>query len=98
MFVVMADGASEAEILGVKGLLMAEGMGAFEHRSSGHARIAVVGEMGKRRTMLTETLAALPGVETVTRDQSALQVDLARIPSRGHRHPGAGHGRSATAR
>ncbi len=67
MFVVMAVGAGEAEILGVKGLLLAEGMGAFEHRSGGHARIAVVGEMGKRRTTLTETLAALPGVETVTR-------------------------------
>ena len=66
MFVVMAAGASEAEILGVKGQILAEGMTPFDHASNGQTRIAVVGEMGARRSALGERLAALPGVEAVT--------------------------------
>jgi len=34
MFVVMAVGASEAEILGVKGQILAEGMTPFDHVSN----------------------------------------------------------------
>ena len=44
MFVVMADGASEAEILGVKGQILAEGLMPFDHAGSGNVSIAVVGE------------------------------------------------------
>jgi 3-deoxy-7-phosphoheptulonate synthase len=66
MFVVMAAGATEAEILGVKGQILAEGMTPFDHVANRHTLIAVVGEMGGRRTALSERLAAMPGVETVT--------------------------------
>jgi len=66
MFVVMAVGATEAEILGVKGQILAEGMTPFDHVADHHTVIAVVGEMGGRRQLLSERLAAMPGVETVT--------------------------------
>ena len=66
MFVVMAVDASEAEILGVKGQILAEGMTPFDHVANDHTAIAVVGEMGGRRTALSERLAAMPGVESVT--------------------------------
>ena len=66
MFVVMAADASEAEILGVKSQILAEGMTPFDHVAAGKTLIAVVGEMGPRRPALTERLAKLPGVETVT--------------------------------
>ena len=66
MFVVMATGATEAEILGVKGQILAEGMTPFDHVADHHTVIAVVGEMAGRRQLLSERLAAMPGVETVT--------------------------------
>lgn len=66
MFVVMASAATEAEILGVKGQILAEGMTPFDHVAAGRTVIAVVGEMGARRTALTERLAGLAGVERVT--------------------------------
>ncbi len=66
MFVVMAVGASEAEILGVKSQILAEGMTPFDHVAADRTVIAVVGEMGGRRPALTERLAALPGVASVT--------------------------------
>jgi 3-deoxy-7-phosphoheptulonate synthase len=66
MFVVMAVGATEAEILGVKSQILAEGMTPFEHVARGHTVIAVVGEMGGRRSVLSERLAAMPGVDGVT--------------------------------
>jgi 3-deoxy-7-phosphoheptulonate synthase len=66
MFVVMARTASEAEILGVKSQILAEGMTPFDHAGSERVVIAVVGEVGPRKQVLMSRLAALPGVEDVT--------------------------------
>ena len=66
MFVVMATGASEAEVLGVKSRILAEGLTPFDHQDVDHVVIAVVGEMGGRKPALLESFAALPGVERVT--------------------------------
>src|SRR6476646_3270003 len=66
MFVVMTVGASEAEILGVKSQILAEGLTPFAHVSGGRTTVAVVGEIGKRRPALLERFALLPGVATVT--------------------------------
>ena len=37
MFVVMTAGASEAEILGVKSQILAEGLTPFDHQDADHA-------------------------------------------------------------
>ncbi len=66
MFVVMAIGASEAEILGVKSHILAEGMSPYDHTGAERVVIAVVGEVGPKKQVLASRLAALPGVETVT--------------------------------
>src|SRR6478735_12660017 len=66
MFVVMTVGATEAEILGVKSRILAEGLTPFDHVSGGRTTLAVVGEIGKRRPALLEQFAVLPGVATVT--------------------------------
>src|SRR5438552_7752237 len=66
MFVVMAVGASEAEILGVKSQILAEGMTPFDHVGAERTVIAVVGEIGSRKPVLIDRLAALSGVESVT--------------------------------
>jgi 3-deoxy-7-phosphoheptulonate synthase len=66
MFVVMAVGAGEAEILGVKSRILAEGMNAYEHAGPERIVIAVVGDGGARKKDLASRLASLPGVETVT--------------------------------
>src|SRR6476620_3566541 len=66
MFVVMARTASEAEILGVKSHILAEGMTPFDHEGSERTVIAVVGEVGPRKQELMSRLSGLPGVETVT--------------------------------
>src|SRR5690349_10400732 len=66
MFVVMATGASEAEVLGVKSRILAEGLTPFDHQDGDHVVIALVGEIGGRRPALLESFAALPGVERVT--------------------------------
>src|SRR3954451_4914988 len=66
MFVVMASGAGEAEVNGVKGTILAEGLTPFEKVGTNQVVIAVVGEGGARRPQLMSRLAALPGVETVT--------------------------------
>src|SRR3954463_4128636 len=66
MFVVMASGAGEAEVNGVKGTILAEGLTPFENVGTNQVVIAVVGEVGARRPQLMSRLAALPGVETVT--------------------------------
>ena len=66
MFVVMAVGASEAEILGVKSQILAEGMTPFDHAGAERVVIAVVGEVGARRQVLMTRLASLSGVESVT--------------------------------
>src|SRR6266496_6432383 len=66
MFVVMAGTASEAEVIGVKGAILAEGLTPYDHAGADHTVIAVVGEVGSRRPALMDRLAALPGVERVT--------------------------------
>jgi 3-deoxy-7-phosphoheptulonate synthase len=66
MFVVMARTASEAEILGVKSQILAEGMTPFDHAGAERVVIAVVGEVGPRKQVLIDRLISLPGVETVT--------------------------------
>ena len=66
MFVVMTVGASEAEILGVKSRILAEGLTPFDHVSAGRTTVAVVGEIGSRRPALLERFATLPGVASVT--------------------------------
>ena len=66
MFVVMAANASEAEILGVKSHILAEGMTPFDHQGAERVVVAVVGEGGARKELLRSRLAALPGVETIT--------------------------------
>src|SRR3954454_5415282 len=66
MFVVMTVGATEAEILGVKSRILAEGLTPFDHVSGGRTTVAVVGEIGARRPALLERFALLPGVATVT--------------------------------
>jgi 3-deoxy-7-phosphoheptulonate synthase len=66
MFVVMTAGATEAEILGVKSQILAEGLTPFDHATDGRVQIALVGEIGARRAELLDRFAALPGVATVT--------------------------------
>ena len=66
MFVVMAVNATEAEILGVKSHILAEGMTPFDHHGADRVVIAVVGEVGPKKQLLTSRLGALPGVETIT--------------------------------
>ena len=61
----MAIGASEAEILGVKSHILAEGMSPYDHAGAERVVIAVVGEVGPKKKLL-DRLAALPGVESVT--------------------------------
>jgi len=66
MFVVMTVGASEAEILGVKSRILAEGLTPFDHVGAERTVIAVVGEIGTRRPALLEQFGRLPGVASVT--------------------------------
>jgi 3-deoxy-7-phosphoheptulonate synthase len=66
MFVVMARTATEAEILGVKSHILAEGMTPYDHAGQERVVIAVVGEVGALKQVLASRLAALPGVETIT--------------------------------
>jgi 3-deoxy-7-phosphoheptulonate synthase len=66
MFVVMAMNASEAEILGVKSHILAEGMTPYDHQGVDRVVIAVVGEVGPKKEYLMSRLGALPGVETIT--------------------------------
>ena len=61
MFVVMTVGASEAEILGVKSQILAEGLTPFDHAGADRVVIAVVGEIGSRKPVLIDRFAALPG-------------------------------------
>ena len=92
MFVVMRTGAGEAEVIGVKGLILAEGLTPFENAGADRTVIAVVGEIGKRREPLQARLEATPGVASVTRHLQALQAGLARVPPREHGDPGARRG------
>jgi 3-deoxy-7-phosphoheptulonate synthase len=66
MFVVMSPTATEADVLGVKSRILAEGLTPYEHVGAAQTVIAVVGEIGARRPDLMSRFAALPGVETIT--------------------------------
>ena len=66
MFVAMSRAATEAEILGVKSRILAEGLTPYEHAGASGTVLAVVGEVAGRREQLMGQLAAMPGVETVT--------------------------------
>ncbi len=66
MFVVMTVGATEAETLGVKSRILAEGLTPFENAGPERTVIAVVGEIGSRKPALLEQFANLPGVASVT--------------------------------
>src|SRR3954452_14161811 len=66
MFVVMAPSAGEAELLGVKSVILGEGLTPYDHAGAGRIVIAVIGELGGRRPELIERLGRLPGVATVT--------------------------------
>src|SRR5690348_9246856 len=66
MFVVMRRNATEAELLGVKSRILAEGLTPYEHASGGTTKVAVVGELGARRAAMIAALGSLAGVERVT--------------------------------
>ena len=66
MFVVMASTATEAEILGVKSHIVDEGLTPFEHIGIERVVIAVVGELGGRKSNMMGKLAQLAGVVSVT--------------------------------
>jgi len=66
MFVVMRPDATEAEVLGVKSRILAEGLTPYDHAGSNRTVVAVVGEVGTRKPELMSRFAALPGVEQVT--------------------------------
>jgi len=65
MFVAMSVTASEADILGVKSHILAEGLTPYEHRGAERLVIAVVGEIGARREVLQDRLSGLPGVDSI---------------------------------
>ncbi|MEI8333988.1 MAG: 3-deoxy-7-phosphoheptulonate synthase [Chloroflexota bacterium] len=66
MFIVMAPDATEDQIIGVKSLILAEGLAEHENRGLERVVIAALGEIGPRKDTLVSRFAALPGVETVT--------------------------------
>jgi 3-deoxy-7-phosphoheptulonate synthase len=66
MFVVMVASATEADVLGVKSHILAEGLTPFDHLGAERTVIAVVGEIGSRKPDLVDRFARLPGVERVT--------------------------------
>jgi 3-deoxy-7-phosphoheptulonate synthase len=66
MFVVMSSSATEAEVLGVKSRILAEGLTPYQHTGENGLLLAVVGELAGRREALMGELGALPGVERVT--------------------------------
>jgi 3-deoxy-7-phosphoheptulonate synthase len=66
MFVVMRAEATEAEVNGVKGLILAEGLTPFENAGAARTVIAVVGELGRRREQLRARLESTAGVAAVT--------------------------------
>jgi 3-deoxy-7-phosphoheptulonate synthase len=65
MFVVMAATATEAEIIGVKSHILAEGLTPYDHAGADRVVIAVVGDVGARRDVLMGRFAGLAGVEAV---------------------------------
>ena len=89
MFVVMSASASEAEILGVKSRILAEGLTPYEHAGATATVLAVVGEVADRREQLIGQLAAHARRRAGHADLPPVQADVARVPSRGHRDPRA---------
>src|SRR3990170_2483274 len=65
MFVAMSVTASEADILGVKSHILAEGLTPYEHWGTERLVIAIVGEIGARREVLQDRLSGLPGVDAI---------------------------------
>ena len=92
MFVVMARTASEAEILGVKSHILAEGMTPYDHEGSERTVIAVVGEVGPRKQELMSRLSRAARRRAGHADQPPVQADVARVPPGGHRDPGPRRG------
>jgi 3-deoxy-7-phosphoheptulonate synthase len=66
MIVVMAVTATEADVLGVKSAILAEGLTPFDHLGTERSVIAVVGEIGAREPVLIDRFGRLSGVESVT--------------------------------
>jgi 3-deoxy-7-phosphoheptulonate synthase len=66
MLVVMAVGATEAEVAGVRRHIEAEGLTPHESHGEQRVIIGVVGDVGPRKDQVMGHLAALPGVESVT--------------------------------
>ena len=77
MFVVMAVSASEAEIIGVKSLILAEGLTPYDHEGTQRVVIAVVGEIGPRKPVLLSRLEALARGRDRHPHQPSVQADLA---------------------
>ena len=104
MFVVMAVGASDAEVIGVKSRILSEGLTPYEH----HGRGATRDRRGRRdrepRNDLIGRFGTLPGRGARDPDQQAVQADEPRVPPRGHgrarprrggrRRVADGHGRA----
>jgi 3-deoxy-D-arabino-heptulosonate 7-phosphate (DAHP) synthase len=66
MFVTMRGSATEADVLGVKSRILAEGLTPYEHTGADGLAIAVAGEIGAEGAALVERFSALAGVERVT--------------------------------
>jgi hypothetical protein len=60
MFVVMSRSATEAEVLGVKSRILAEGLTPYEHAREDGLLLAVVGELAGRREALMGELGPCP--------------------------------------
>ena len=65
MLVAMRPDATEVELLGVKGRILAEGLTPYDHAGRDGTVVAVVGDVGPRRARLEAALAALPGVARI---------------------------------
>ncbi len=92
MFVVMTVGASEADVLGVKSHILGEGMTPYDHAGPERIVIAVVGDIGPLKQSPGQSSREPARRRDGHPDLPTVQADLARVPSRGHRHPGARRG------
>ena len=92
MFVVMAAGASEAEVLGVKSRILAEGLTPFDHVGADRTSSPSSARSAARKPRCSSGSRRCPGVEPRHADQPAVQADVARVPPRGHGHPGPRRG------
>ena len=89
MFVVMTVGASEAEVLGVPSKILAEGLTPFDHVGNERTVIAVVGEIGETQAGAGRSAVGPAWRRAGHPDQPPVQADVAGVPARGHRGPGA---------